>query len=138
MTEHPRSFEIERIVPATEAVALQRAEPAGADLLLQPGDKKHWFRKLLLTGASLIALAGAVYFGWHYWTVGRFEISTDDAYVKADNTTIAPKVSGYLGAVLADGPGLVIFDAHYGPGTTIDSPASSLARLKDRSSTRIS
>src|SRR5258706_9299764 len=100
MTEHPRSFDIERVVPATEAVALQRAEPAGADLLLQPGDKKHWFRKLLLTGASLIALAGAVYFGWHYWTVGRFEISTDDAYVKADNTTIAPKVSGYLAAVL--------------------------------------
>ena len=26
------------------------------------------------------------------------------------------------GAVLADGPGLVIFDAHYGPGATIDSP----------------
>ena len=100
MTEHPRSFEIERVVPATEAVALQRAEPAGTDLLLQPRDKKHWFRKLLLTGASLIALAGAVYFGWHYWTVGRFEISTDDAYVKADNTTIAPKVSGYLAAVL--------------------------------------
>ena len=100
MTEHTRSFEIERVVPAAEAVALQRAEPAGADLLLQPRDKKHWLRKLLLTGASLIALAGAVYFGWHYWTVGRFEISTDDAYVKADNTTIAPKVSGYLAAVL--------------------------------------
>ena len=26
------------------------------------------------------------------------------------------------GAVLAEGPGLVIFDARYGPGTTIDSP----------------
>jgi hypothetical protein len=28
-----------------------------------------------------------------------------------------------LGAVDAEGPGLVIFDAHYGPGATIDSPA---------------
>ncbi|MDB6112886.1 MAG: transglutaminase-like enzyme predicted cysteine protease [Pedosphaera sp.] len=28
------------------------------------------------------------------------------------------------GAVLATGPGLVIFDAHYGPGPTIDSPAN--------------
>jgi transglutaminase-like putative cysteine protease len=27
-----------------------------------------------------------------------------------------------LGAVLAEGPGLVIFDARYGPGATIDSP----------------
>jgi hypothetical protein len=25
---------------------------------------------------------------------GRFLVSTDDAYVQADNTTIAPKVSG--------------------------------------------
>ncbi len=29
-----------------------------------------------------------------------------------------------LGAVVADGPGLVVFDALYGPGTTVDSPAS--------------
>ena len=37
--------------------------------------------------------------GWRYWTVGRFEVSTDDAYVKADSTTIAPKISGYIAAV---------------------------------------
>ena len=29
-----------------------------------------------------------------------------------------------LGAVLAEGPGLVVFDALYGPGATMDSPAS--------------
>jgi hypothetical protein len=29
------------------------------------------------------------------------------------------------GAVLAAGPGMVIFDAHYGPGATIDSPPAS-------------
>ena len=38
--------------------------------------------------------------GHDYWTVGRFEVSTDDAYVQADSTTIAPKVSGYIAAVL--------------------------------------
>jgi membrane fusion protein (multidrug efflux system) len=32
--------------------------------------------------------------------VGQYLVSTDDAYVKADNTTIAPKVSGYLSNVL--------------------------------------
>src|SRR5207302_712736 len=37
---------------------------------------------------------------WDYWTVGQYLVSTDDAYVKADNTTIAPKVSGYLHEVL--------------------------------------
>ena len=29
-------------------------------------------------------------------------MSTDDAYVKADSTTIAPKVSGYIAAVLVE------------------------------------
>jgi membrane fusion protein (multidrug efflux system) len=61
---------------------------------------KRPLRATLIVGASLISLAGAAYFGWQYWTVGRFEVSTDDAYVRADNTTIAPKVSGYLGGVL--------------------------------------
>jgi membrane fusion protein, multidrug efflux system len=56
--------------------------------------------KALLVGASALAFASASYFGWQYWTVGRFEVSTGDAYVQADNTTIAPRVSGYMSAVL--------------------------------------
>ncbi|MFG1399485.1 HlyD family secretion protein [Xanthobacter sp. VTT E-85237] len=58
-------------------------------------------RKRLLAGVALLAvLAGGGYFGWHYWTVGRFQESTDDAYVQADVVTVAPKVGGYIGAVL--------------------------------------
>ena len=53
-----------------------------------------------MTGAAIAALAGAAWYGWDYWTVGRYLVSTDDAYVKADNTTISPKVSGYLREVL--------------------------------------
>jgi transglutaminase-like putative cysteine protease len=34
-----------------------------------------------------------------------------------------------LGAVLAQGPGLVIFDAFYGPGSTIDAPANTNSDL---------
>jgi membrane fusion protein, multidrug efflux system len=65
-----------------------------------PKTDSHPLRKLLLVGASVLALAGAGHFGWDYWTVGRFQVSTDDAYVKADSTTIAPKVSGYIASVL--------------------------------------
>jgi membrane fusion protein (multidrug efflux system) len=62
--------------------------------------KKSGIRRVLLAGTGLALLAAASWYGWDYWTTGRFLVSTDDAYVKADNTTIAPKVSGYLGEVL--------------------------------------
>src|ERR1700736_5191757 len=67
--------------------------------------KKLNFRKVLMAGAALAALAGAAWYGWDYWTVGQYLVSTDDAYVKADNTTIAPKGSGYLTEGLGDDNG---------------------------------
>ena len=45
-----------------------------------------------------VAVAGNA--GYRYWTVGQYLESTDDAYVKADHTVIAPKVSGYIAEVL--------------------------------------
>src|SRR6516162_11619739 len=57
-------------------------------------------RRLLLAGAAIVAIAGASDYGWYYWTTGRFKVSTDDAYVKADSTIVAPKVGGYLSEVL--------------------------------------
>ena len=62
--------------------------------------QKMNLRRLLLVGVAAAALTDAGWYGYDYWTVGRFLVSTDDAYVKADNTTIAPKVSGYLDRVL--------------------------------------
>ncbi len=38
-----------------------------------------------------------------------------------ENLTAYQVSKNFLGAVLADGPGLVVFDAHYGPGATLDS-----------------
>lgn len=61
---------------------------------------KRWIRGLIFAGAGLLILAGAASLGWQYWRVGRFQVSTDDAYVRADSTTIAPRISGYIGAVL--------------------------------------
>jgi membrane fusion protein (multidrug efflux system) len=54
-------------------------------------------------GLALAAgLAGATGYGYRYWTVGQYLESTDDAYVKADYTTVAPKVSGYIAAILVE------------------------------------
>jgi len=75
--------------------------PAMREVATQaPNTDHHPLRRLLLIGASVLALTGAGHYGWDYWTVGRFQVSTDDAYVKADSTTIAPKVSGYIASVL--------------------------------------
>ncbi|MBB4191815.1 membrane fusion protein (multidrug efflux system) [Rhizobium aethiopicum] len=57
-------------------------------------------RSLLLGATALMLIGAGAYYGHDYWTVGRFHVSTDDAYVKADTSTIAPKVSGYIAEVL--------------------------------------
>src|SRR6185312_3741396 len=54
------------------------------------------YRKPLMAGAAVVALAAAGWFGFEYVTVGRFVVSTDDAYVRANNTTLGAKVSGYV------------------------------------------
>jgi membrane fusion protein (multidrug efflux system) len=64
--------------------------------------RRFTLRRLGGLTAAIIAVVALSYYGWRYWTVGRFEESTDDAYVQADSTIVAPKVSGYLSEVLVD------------------------------------
>jgi membrane fusion protein (multidrug efflux system) len=99
MTQHSTAFEAEQKVSAPAIQGLPAVGHNNVVAAVAPRDIKGQLRRLLLTGAAVAVLSGAVWYGWDYWTVGRFQVSTDDAYVKADNTTIAPKVSGYLVAV---------------------------------------
>ena len=62
--------------------------------------RKFTVRRLGALIAAIAAVGALSYYGWHYWTVGRFEESTDDAYVQANSTIVAPKVSGYVSEVL--------------------------------------
>ena len=88
--------------PQSESTVVPTLPPEGVLPAVPPPARRQKLslRKLLLVGVAAAALAGASWYGYGYWTVGRFLVSTDDAYVKADNTTIAPKVSGYLDRVL--------------------------------------
>ncbi|MBB3541773.1 MULTISPECIES: HlyD family secretion protein [unclassified Rhizobium] len=97
--------------PATETVAEIAPEtleagkplPVAAPVAASEGKqarKRRPGRSLLLGAAALAIVAAGAYYGHDYWTVGRFHVSTDDAYVKADTSAIAPKVSGYLAEVL--------------------------------------
>ena len=97
MSKHPGPLTIDREISAEEALGL--GQPA-VDAVEVSKKRRPGLRRLLLAGAGAAALAAAGHFGWDYWTVGRFHVSTDDAYVQADNVTIAPKVPGYLAEVL--------------------------------------
>lgn len=57
-------------------------------------------RRVALAIGTAAGLAAAANFGWQWWTIGRFQQTTDDAYLQADYTAIAPKVSGYIADVL--------------------------------------
>ena len=58
-------------------------------------------RRAALAFAAALGVAGATAYGHYYITAGRYLETTDDAYVKADSTIIAPKISGYIAEVLA-------------------------------------
>ncbi|WP_193186785.1 HlyD family secretion protein [Nisaea sediminum] len=57
--------------------------------------KRRFILLLLLT----LVLTGSGYKGYEWWTRGRFEISTDDAYVGADMSMLSAKISGYVTTV---------------------------------------
>ena len=57
-------------------------------------------KRAALAVALALGVAGAADFGHYYLSTGRYLETTDDAYVKADSTIVAPKVSGYLAEVL--------------------------------------
>jgi len=59
-------------------------------------------RHALWAAGGLLVAAGAAFAGARYWAVGRFIESTDDAYVQAHSTTVAPKVAGYIARVVVD------------------------------------
>ena len=74
------------------------AEAAPAAVVAQPEKKKGGRRRVLpILGLALVAAAG--WYGYQWWTHGRFMISTDDAYIEGDIASISPKVSGYVAAV---------------------------------------
>jgi membrane fusion protein, multidrug efflux system len=95
-----------RAQPSEEAASRRTAELPEKPAVARPSPaasaakaKKPAKRKMMLMGvAVLLALAAASY-GVHWVLVGRFYVSTDDAYVRANNTMLGARVSGHLSAI---------------------------------------
>jgi len=61
--------------------------------------RKRLLKRTLIGFIAAIAVAGFGFYGYRWLTVDRFIVSTDDAYVHADSTTLAAKVSGYVSTI---------------------------------------
>jgi membrane fusion protein (multidrug efflux system) len=82
-------------MPAAASPAATSAEPVATSA----AGASRRRPKLVLPVILLAALAGAGWYGYQWWTEGRFIVSTDDAYIEGDITNIAPKVTGYVRSV---------------------------------------
>jgi membrane fusion protein (multidrug efflux system) len=80
--------------PPSEQAAAPPAE-AAAEAAPKSGRRKFVMMGML----GLFALA-AVGYGTYYVLVGRFYVSTDDAYVRANNSTLGARVSGHVAAIV--------------------------------------
>ncbi|MCC8942985.1 HlyD family secretion protein, partial [Bradyrhizobium sp. Arg68] len=64
-------------------------------------------RKFVMLGVvGLLALAAASY-ATYYLLVGRFYVSTDDAYVRANNSMLGARVAGHIAAIMPGDNALV-------------------------------
>lgn len=85
--EEPASAEARGEAPASIASPpIEAAQP-----------KKR--RSFVLPVIIVALLASGGWYGYHWWTDGRFMVSTDDAYIGGDIAIISPKVSGYVASV---------------------------------------
>jgi membrane fusion protein (multidrug efflux system) len=84
-----------RSVEAPERPVTKPAEETST----APAASKASKRKFVFMGiVAVLALAIGAY-GVHWLMVGRFHVSTDDAYVRANNTTLGARVSGHIAAI---------------------------------------
>jgi membrane fusion protein (multidrug efflux system) len=92
MNDITRSVDVPTITP------MHRTEAA-----TRMGASMEWVtRRLLLWVGAPTAIVLVVAGGAYYWSFERFMVSTDDAYVQADSTIVASRVSGYVSAVMIE------------------------------------
>jgi len=106
VAEEKRRAEAPATPPGDRPTAVPGA-PAPGGAPAAAAAPKAGKRKFILLGfLALLALAAASY-ATYYVLVGRFFVSTDDAYVRANNTMLGARVSGHIAAILPGDNALV-------------------------------
>src|SRR5882757_6246952 len=80
----------------------QPAAPPADAAAPKPGKRRF----VMIGVVGLLGLAAASY-ATYYLLVGRFYVSTDDAYVRANNTMLGARVAGHIAAILPGDNALV-------------------------------
>lgn len=98
---------------AVRAVDMEDAQSKGADgkaadmavaetPAAAPAPAQKAKRRSPVLPVILLALLGAGgWYGYNWWTDGRFMVSTEDAYIEGSIAIISPKISGYVASVQA-------------------------------------
>ena len=89
--------------PASEATmptAAVQPTPAQVTSGISSARRNAVRKRLILGAVAILAIGFAGWKGWNWLTEGRFLVATDDAYVKAETVTIAPRLSGHVTKVL--------------------------------------
>lgn len=85
--------------PGTPSAAEQSAAVSSA---AAPASAPKKRRSPVLPVVLLAILGGGAWYGYEWWTNGRFMVSTEDAYIEGDIAIISPKISGYVEKVNVD------------------------------------
>lgn len=75
-------------------------QPVHTAAPVKPQPPKSSRKRKVLSVVLLAVLAGGAWYGYNWWTTGRFMVSTDDAYIHGDIMAMSPKVTGYIDDVL--------------------------------------
>jgi hypothetical protein len=92
------------------------------DLSPDPGNESSWILQPAKTNESIVSIACYLTSWSQEWGEPEGLLPLPSGSSRLENLPVSPLKTNKTAAVLADGPGLVIFDAHYGPGATFDSP----------------
>lgn len=93
-SEASSQIEARKATPAAEQTS--PAEAIAAPAAAREPETKKKRRDFILPIIALAILGAAIWYGYNWWTDGRFLVSTDDAFIGGDIAVISPKVAGYV------------------------------------------